>query len=1477
MLSKFFIDRPIFATVLSVVITLTGGIALWFLPIAQYPRITPPSVNVSIAYPGASAQVVADTVAAPIEQQVTGVPGMLYMSSQMGNDGSYQLSVTFDVDVDLSTALVMVQNRVALAMPLLPTPVQNQGITIRKKTPDNLCMINFISAIDIATKDGKSIRGVIKGDDDEWITLLDAVGKKHRINKSEIESTSKPIYDDIFLSNYALINIKDEVLRVEGVSDINIMGQRDYSIRAWLNPQQLASRNMTASDVALAIRQQNIQAAAGQIGSPPARAGQLFQFPIDTLGRLADPEQFGNIIVKVGQSQTLRSPSSVKSASPGGGSDTGMPDATGTDVTGALTSGAIASVGVNTSGANAFGGSAGGAFAIGGANIGGGGTTGGAASSGVIVVPTGAPRTKKNKTDKALVNPATATQTSFNPSVSIVRLKDVARIEMGALNYNVTCTFNGGPAVGLNVYQLPGTNALDVADRVRAKMKELKKAFPDGLDYTIAYDTTPFIRESISEVFHTLRDAILLVALVVLFFLQDWRAMILPMIDVPVSLIGTFAVMAVMGYSLNNISLFGLVLAIGIVVDDAIVVLENIERQMAKGYDTRTATIKAMEEITGPILAITLVLCAVFIPCAFISGITGRFFRQFALTIAASTVISAINALTMTPSRALLIFKTKEGSNGHEHKKEALPWWIFASLGFVTANYGFKLLGSLVLSASDMDEEVSESASLEAWGLYAVCFAPGMCAGLAFGWFCIQPVNFVLGALFRGFNNAFDRLTDVYGWTIARGLRLSAIVVLAYGGLVFLTYVMFRDSPRGFVPQQDMGRIMVSVQLPDSASMTRTKEVITQTDRIIRRDPGVANSIGLSGVSFVEQATGSNFGSFFVILKPFAQRQDRSLRADAIMARLRKEFVAQVKNARVVVAGASPVPGVSTSGGFKVMVQDRGGLGLPTLQKQTENLVERILGYYKLTDASFTALRMPRVPDVVIAKLDGLKNQEFETARKMKDQLAQLLSKNELPLYSPLVLAQAKQAGGDYRLTEQAYAAFREPKIAEPVLEKLAVLKDQTFEVPLLFKTKLAELLDQSELQQTEAVLLLHAKKSYGLASANSQFRSNTPQLKLDIDRIKVASLDVSLDEVNQTLQIYLGSLNVNRFNEFGRYWQVTLQADQQFRSRVEDINLLQVRNKNGQMIPLGTLVKVSEITGPIFVRRYNLYTTAPVAGALQPGVSSGDVIKAVNEISADTLPRSMKSEWTELMFMQIREGNTTVIVFALAVVCVFLALAALYESWALPLAVILVVPLCVLCSVLGVLFRRDFLGQDASVDIFVQIGLVVLVGLACKNAILVVEFAKELHQNGRSIQDATLEAARLRLRPILMTSFAFILGVLPLCLASGAGAEMRRSLGTAVFSGMLGVTAFGIFLTPVFFFVIQRIGETRIFTGAAVQWVGSCVLGALLGAGIAYLLARLEVFPVIPRFWMVTLGACGGVLAVAAVRGLHKGLTARN
>jgi multidrug efflux pump len=1314
MISRFFIDRPIFATVLSILITLIGGIALFTLPLAQYPRITPPGVQVAISYPGASAKTVADTVAAPIEQQVTGVPGMLYMSSQSGNDGSYTLSVTFQVGVDLNTALVMVQNRVALAMPLLPSSVQNQGITIRKKTPDILMIVNLFSP--------------------------------------------KGTYDDIYLSNYALINLKDEMLRVDGVSDVSILGERDYSIRAWLDPQKLASRNMTAGDVANAIRSQNLEAPAGQVGQPPSGRGQSFQLPIDTLGRLSDPEQFGEIIVKVGSgspkplARARGGPVPAGSGLPGSGiadplqaagamtgPSTPTTGSTGGTTTGATTSSATTTSATTASGTITVTGLTGGAATGGGATATGGGTTagggatggGGTTGGGANASAASADMTGLSITDAATTSPgssvvlggATASRPPPPPSTGIVRLRDVARVEMGAQNYNISCTFDGRPSVGLGVYQLPGTNALDVADRVRAKMEELKKRFPDDLIYQVGYDTTPYISESINEVYNTLLDAVILVSIVVLLFLQDWKAMILPMIDVPVSLIGTFGVMAAMGFSLNNISLFGLVLAIGIVVDDAIVVLENIERQMAKGFDVRTATIKAMDEISGPILGITLALCAVFVPCAFISGITGRFFKQFAVTIAASTVISAVNALTMTPSRALLVFKTEEGAGGHAHKKEALPWWIFGPLGGALTVW----LGPRLFQISDFRFQIS-------WMQSAILFMPGALAGLVFGWFLIRPVNRLLGVLFGGFNRAFDGVTGLYGWTLGKGMRLSVVVLLLYGGLLALTYGLFQEAPTGFVPQQDMGRCIASIQLPDSSSLERTKAAMAQVDKIVRETPGVAHTITICGLSFVQQANSSNFGSLFIILKPFSERQRPELKDEAIMKRLRKQCAEQVKDAQMVVFGSSPIPGLSVAGGFKVQVEDKAGLGLPSLQDQADRLIQ-----------------------------------------KVKD---------------------------------------------------------------------------------------LKVKGQPALASVSTQFRSNTPQLFMDIDRAKVAALGVAFDDVNQTLGVYLGSLYVNSFNEFGRHWQVTLQAEGRYRSRVEDINLLQVRNKLGQMVPLGTLVNMREISGPIFVLRYNLSTAAPITGGLLPGISSGDVIAGVDQLSNESLPRSMKTEWTELMYVQIVEGNTTLLIFGLSVMFVFLALSALYESWALPLAIILVVPLCVLCSVAGVLFSHN------SVNIFVQIGLVVLVGLACKNAILIVEFAKDLHDQGRSIFEATLEASKLRLRPILMTSLAFILGVVPLVLAHGAGAEMRRSLGTAVFSGMLGVTLFGIFLTPVFFYVIQGLGETRLFASVVTQWVTTAVLGALLGLAGGYLLARLGV---VSFLWGPVVGACAGTLTALSVHGIHQ------
>ncbi len=1064
MISRFFIDRPIFATVLSLIITLAGGLALLSLPIAQYPPITPPTVQVSCSYPGANAQVLADTVAAPIEQQVNGVEGMLYMSSQSDNAGMYLLTITFDLDTDLNTALVTVQNRVSLALPQLPDAVQMQGLTIKKKSPSILLVINLFSP------DGR--------------------------------------YDDTYLSNYATINVKDELFRLEGVGDINFLGERDFSIRVWLDPQALASRGLTASDVAGAIQSQNLAVAPGQVGSPPALSGPGAQFPLDTLGRLTEPEQFGDIIVKA---------------------DAGGPHGT---------------------------------------------------------------------------------------SVALVRLRDVARVELSSQQYNQSCTADGHPSVGLAVFQLPGTNALDVAQRVREKMEELKTRFPDGLDYGIYHDTTPFIEESVADVVQTLLCAVLLVALVVLVFLQDWRATLIPLIAVPVAIVGTFGVMAVLGFSLNNISLFGLVLAIGIVVDDAIVVVENVERWLEQGLPAREAARRAMDEVTGPVIAVALVLCAVFLPCAFISGITGQFFRQFAMTIAVSTIISAVNSLTLSPALAAILLKPRGA------QPDRFAWLLEFCLGW-------------------------------AFGLFNRCFQVG---------------------------------THAYARLVAMLLRVSAIALLLYAGMLCLTGWIFTRYPVGFIPQQDQGWLLVNCQLPDSAAIQRTEEVLERIERITRGIPGVKHTMGVAGLSLLLNANSSNLGSMFVILDSFEQRRQPELHAEAIMAQLRQQYARQISDATISVFGAPPVPGIGLASGFKMMVEDRGSLGPQSLQSYADLLVEK---------------------------------------------------------------------------------GRQEPR----------------------------------------------------LIVAPTMFRAATPQLYMDVDRTKARSLGVSIQDLDNTVQIYVGSMYVGSFNAFGRYWQVNLQAEGEYRRHIEDINQLHVRNESGQMVPLGTLVAMRDSSGPVLIIRYNLYPAAPVMGGALPGLSSGQAIALMDRLASENLPRSMSTEWTELTFMQIKAGNTALCVFAGAVVFVFLVLAAQYESWTLPLAVILVVPMCLLCALAGVALRR------LPMDIFVQIGFVVLVGLACKNAILIVEFAKQLRGEGKPRGEATTEACRLRLRPILMTSFAFILGVAPMVIAEGAGAEMRRSLGTAVFSGMLGVTLFGVFLTPVFFYVIEGLAEISLFRRAGFRWLTAMLL----------------------------------------------------
>jgi multidrug efflux pump len=1254
-IARFFIRRPIFATVLSAIVTLVGALALFYLPVAQYPQIRPPSVVVSISYPGANARTVADTVAAPIEQEVNGVPGMLYMSSQMGNDGTYSLTVTFDIDVDLKTALVMVQNRVTLAMQQLPTEVQNQGITIRKRSPEMLMIVNVFSP-------------------DER-------------------------YDALYLSNYATIHLKDELLRLEGVSDINIQGQRDYSIRAWLDPQKLASRNMTAMDVADAIRRQNLDAPAGQLGQPPSPEGQISQLPIDALGRLTEPEQFGDIIVKVGggtpQPQanaaarpgrggirfsgpagTLTLPGLGGSAGgAGGGMTTPAPTTTPSSFDSSADSGDTSTSAARTpsTGTPLFttDTSAAGGVAASGSNT----TAGGGTATGPASGMTGPPATQSagagsdplidgGRGAGGTLASGTMGRGPGRPSVGIVRLRDVARVELGALNYNQSGTFDGRPSIGLAVYQLPGTNALEVAARVYRRLEELKQRFPEGVDYQVAYDTTPYVWESIRNVVRALLDSVILVALVVLVFLQNWRSVIIPLAAVPVAIVGTFGVMAALGYSINNISLFGLLLAIGIVVDDAIVVVENVDRWIERGLPPAEATARAMDEVTGPIIAVAVVLCAVFVPCAFVSGITGQFFRQFAVTIAVSTILSTLNSLTLSPALSALLLRPRGG------RRDPFTW----------------------------------------------------------------VMDFALGWFFWLFNKCFGLGTAAYGWAVGRLVRLSTLVLVGYLGLLVLTYFVTARAPTGFIPQQDQGRLIVNVQLPDSASLERTRAAVAEIDAIARETPGVSHTIANPGVSFLAQSNSPNVASMFIILDPFDGRRTSDLRDTAIMARLRREWFRRVKDAQVTVFGSSPVPGLGTAGGFKFMVQDRGGLGLADLQEQTEKLVREL----------------------------------------------------------------------------QAHP---------------------------------------------------------GLTGVTTQFRSNTPQLYLEIDRTKAAALGVSLDDVNRTLDIYLGSLYVTSYNQFGRHWQVTIQAEGTFRDRPDDINTLQVRNKWGQMVLLGTLVNVREVGGPLSVTRYNLSTSAAVNGNIRTGFSTGEAIRAVNEAAARSLPRTMKIEWTELMFMQIRAGDTTLTVFALSVVSVFLALAALYESWSLPLAVILVVPTCLLCSVAGVL------GSHRDVNIFVQIGLVVLVGLACKNAILIVEFAKQLHETGVPLARATQEASQQRLRPILMTSFAFIMGVLPLVVAVGAGAEMRRSLGTAVFSGMLGVTLFGVFLTPVFFYVLRALDESPLLAGAIVRRTLVVLMGTLLGLEAGYLLGHLGF--VRPAFAM-PLGAGAGVAIVLLALAVRYAVTAR-
>jgi hydrophobe/amphiphile efflux-1 (HAE1) family protein len=1128
--ARFFIDRPIFAAVLSIVIIIVGVVALVKLPIAQYPEVAPPTVNVTASYPGASAKVAAETVATPIELEINGVEDMMYMSSKSTNDGQVSIDVTFKLGTNLDMAQVLVQNRVGIAEAKLPEEVKRQGVTTKKKSPSILLCVNLISPNDT--------------------------------------------YDQLYLSNYATLNVKDELARIEGVGDVAFLGPRDYSMRVWLDPEKLKGKGLAANDVVRAIREQNVQVAAGRLGQPPVPTGQDFQMTINTLGRL-DEEQFKKITVKTGEKGEVVSLKEVArddvtgvTLDPERLAAQGL---TARDVERALQAQRIQAKLAR--------------FPVRPAPAG----------PGLQLTITAPPERVGDRVVKDDQGHRTTLKDVARAKRGIVELEKGIGLE--AKNADVNSYLDGQPATTLAIFQLPGSNAVKTADDIKKKMDELAKKFPNDLEYRVVYDTTVFINESITSVYHTLFEAIILVFLVVLVFLQTWRATLIPMIAVPVSLIGTFAVMALLGFSLNNLSLFGLVLAIGIVVDDAIVVVENVERNLALGLNPRDATRKAMDEVSGPVIAIALVLCAVFVPTAFMAGISGQFYKQFALTIAASTIISAFNSLTLSPALCALMLK------GHHAKKD-----VFTRV-----------------------------------------------FDLALGWF------------FKGFNWVFDRATELYGQAVGILLRLSVIVLLIYGGLIALTLLGFRAVPTGFIPQQDKGYLVVNAQLPDGSSLERTDAVVDGLAETALHTKGVAHVISLPGYAIITSTNIPNSGGMFVILDPFEERKGHpELSADSITAKLRQSF-SEVEEAQVVVFGAPPIDGLGSTGGFKMQIKDYGGGTLEALQGAVQNTVEQ-----------------------------GNKQPE--------------------------------------------------------------------------------------------------------LVGLFSTFSAGQPQLYLDVDRAEAKAKKVSLTDLFDTLQIYLGSAYVNDITLLNRNWQVIAQADARYRLRPENIGSLQVRNADGAMVPLSTLVRVRDVSGPAIVNHYNTKPSAEISGNTAPGVGSGEAITLMDQVAKSQLPQSMGYEWTELTYLQIdaEKDLLTKLVFPLAVVFVFLTLSAQYESWSLPLAIILIVPMCLLAAIAGVWLA----GSDN--NIFTQIGLVVLIGLASKNAILIVEFAKERQEAGLSRFDAALEASRLRLRPILMTSFAFILGVVPLVLAKGAGAEMRQALGIAVFSGMLGVTLFGIFFTPVFYVVIR-------------------------------------------------------------------------
>jgi multidrug efflux pump len=1037
--SRFFIDRPIFAAVLSIIVFVGGVLALFKLPISEYPDVVPPSVVVRAMYPGANPKVISETVAAPLEEQINGVENMLYMSSQATSDGALALTVTFKIGTNVEQAETQVQNRVQRALPRLPEEVRQIGVTTVKSSP-NLTMV-----VHLSSPNGR--------------------------------------YDDVYLRNYAVLNIKDQLSRIPGMGEVLLFGAGDYAMRVWLDPQKIAARSMTASDVVAAIREQNVQVAAGVIGASPSK-GSEFQLTVNTQGRLQSEEEFGDIIVRTGADG------------------------------------------------------------------------------------------------------------------SVTLLKDVARVELGSTDYALRSLLNNKSAAAIAVFEAPQSNALQLSADVRAKMEELKQDFPEGVEYNVVYDPTQFVRESINAVIHTLLEAIALVVLVVIVFLQTWRASIIPLVAVPVSIVGTFAVLMMFGFSINTLSLFGLVLAIGIVVDDAIVVVENVERNIHAGLSPRDATVQAMKEVSGPIIAIALVLCAVFVPIAFVSGLSGQFYRQFALTIAISTVISAFNSLTLSPALAATLLKP------HDAPKDALT----------------------------------------------------------------RGMDKVFGRFFAWFNRVFGRASERYEGGVKTVLNRKALALAVYAVLGIAAVFVFKSVPSGFVPGQDKQYLVGFAQLPDAASLERTDAVIRRMSDIAQTIPGVKDSIAFPGLSINGFTNAPNAGIVFIGLDAFDKRKSPELSGGAIAQQINAKL-GGIEDAFIMVFPPPPVNGLGTIGGFKLMIEDRANLGYDELYKTVQAL-------------------------------------------QMK--------------------------------------AWQTPE----------------------------------------------------LAGVFSSFQINVPQLFADIDRTKAKQLGVPLSTIYQTLQINLGSLYVNDFNQFGRTYQVKVQADAPYRSHAEDIAQLKVRNNKGEMIPLSSLMRVKDSYGPDRVQRYNAYVSADINGGPAPGISSGQAQAAMEKIAKEVLPKGITYEWTELTYQETLAGNTMVIVFPLCVLLVFLVLAAQYESWTLPLAVILIVPMSILCALLGV----KLTGGDN--NIFTQIALFVLVGLASKNAILIVEFARELEMHGRSVVEAALEACRLRLRPILMTSIAFIMGVVPLVFSSGAGAEMRHAMGVAVFAGMLGVTLFGLFLTPVFYVLLRTFAK---------------------------------------------------------------------